>query len=178
MTSISYHPVRKGETPPPQRSDPQELYRLMCGVSAVMLLVALLPLPYGYYALLRLVVCGTSAYGAHIFLKQDRTKWTVSLGLLGILFNPIILIQLGVALWAVIECVQAAVIFVFGRRAVSLRQKPSVCSPQRAVMRSSPPGPTFPRHRSIIPTCALSAQQSHFRPQLTLHQLERRLFSA
>ena len=123
MTSISYHPVRKGETPPPQRSDPQELYRLMCGVSAVMLLVALLPLPYGYYALLRLVVCGTSAYGAHIFLKQDRTKWTVGLGLLGILFNPIIPIHLDRATWAVIDLVAAAVIVVSGRRAAGIHQE-------------------------------------------------------
>src|SRR5690625_6176042 len=143
MTSISYHPVRKGETPPPQRSDPQELYRLMCGVSAVMLLVALLPLPYGYYALLRLVVCGTSAYGAHIFLKQDRTKWTVGLGLLGILFNPIIPNHRDGATWAVLVFVAAAVVFVFVGRPESLRRNQWLGSPEGADVEPSPAGPTY-----------------------------------
>ena len=51
-------------------------------VPAAMLLVALADLPYGFYTLLRLVVCGAAVLLAfHEYdLRGDASGWTVVLG--------------------------------------------------------------------------------------------------
>ena len=53
-----------------------------------MLLIAVLPLPYAYYVLLRVVVCGTFALGALIAYKQGREATPIYYLLVAILFNP------------------------------------------------------------------------------------------
>jgi hypothetical protein len=82
-------------------------------VPAAMLLVAPLPLPFGYYTLLRLVVCtaaGWLAYDEH----RRRASWCRwSLGLVGIalLFNPVAPVPFGRSTWAPID-VGASAVFV------------------------------------------------------------------
>lgn len=88
---------------------------------AVMCLLALLPLPYGYYTLLRIVVCGAGAFGAYkAFEKPETQVWAFALGGLAILFNPIIPIHLTREIWAPIDIAAAA---VFGAAAVWLAPK-------------------------------------------------------
>lgn len=58
-------------------------------------LIALGPLPYGYYLLLRLLLCVVSLFlmiGARLHL-EDWHRWT--LGALAVLYNPIFPIALG-----------------------------------------------------------------------------------
>lgn len=67
--------------------------------------------PYGYYTLLRLVVCGTSTYVA---IKAKETKqnfWMWGMGFIAVLFNPLIPIHLDKGLWTIIDLV-VAVIFI------------------------------------------------------------------
>src|SRR4030065_2191081 len=68
-------------------------------IAAVSLLFALAPWPYGYYQLLRFVVCGVASYIA--FVAYNRQKmWAVWLfGFIGVLFNPLIPIHLSRELW-------------------------------------------------------------------------------
>ena len=72
-------------------------------IAAVVVAIGLLPLPYGYYVLLRLFLCGVSRY----FLTRprgvrDAEKWV--LGGLVVLYNPIFPIELGSKLlWSVIN---------------------------------------------------------------------------
>jgi hypothetical protein len=73
-------------------------------VPAAMLCAALLPLPYGYYQLLRLVVtgsCGLLAYWE--FRKNGLVIWLMALILVAILFNPIVPVRLDRDQWAVID---------------------------------------------------------------------------
>lgn len=82
-------------------------------IPSVMLLLALAPLPYGYYTLLRLVVTAVAVFAAAIEFKgrQQFTTWSVLLGLIALLFNPIIPVHLTRGMWAVIDTV-VALIFV------------------------------------------------------------------
>ena len=70
-------------------------------IAAVAVAIGLLPLPYGYYLLLRLFLCGVSVY----FLTRPRgirdgEKW-VLVGLI-VLYNPLVPIELGrKLLWSV-----------------------------------------------------------------------------
>jgi hypothetical protein len=86
-----------------------------------MLLIALAPLPYGYYRLLRLVVCvcaGMIAYRLHE--DEGATFWMIALAALAVLFNPLILIHLTRETWAVLNVASAALLavhFVLVRKA-------------------------------------------------------------
>ena len=76
-----------------------------------MLLLALADWPYGYYILLRFVVCGSAAFVAYLgyLINKQWIIWTF--GIIAVLFNPLILIHLNRELWAFIDVI-VAVIFV------------------------------------------------------------------
>lgn len=71
-------------------------------VPIALLVVAIAPLPYGYYTFLRLIVCGCCCailYGAHI---DGRERWTLmSFGIVGlaVLYNPLVPVHLTKGIW-------------------------------------------------------------------------------
>jgi len=77
-----------------------------------MLLLALADWPYGYYILLRFVVCGSAAFVAYLgyLSKKQWIIWTF--GIVAFLFNPIIKIHLDRELWAFIDVIVAVVFIV------------------------------------------------------------------
>ena len=78
----------------------------------VFLGVGLLPMPYGYYFLSRLVVCGCAIYYALQFSKQRETTLVWVFGFFAVLYNPIIPIHLGAkGLWIVVNLITAGVFF-------------------------------------------------------------------
>ncbi len=82
-------------------------------ISIIMLLLAIPPIwPYGYYTLLRLVVCGTSAFIAYTAHTLNKQVLTYTLGFIALLFNPLIPIHLDKELWSVIDLIAAIIIFV------------------------------------------------------------------
>ena len=86
-------------------------------IAAIAVAVGLLPLPYGYYMLLRLFLCGVSLY----FLTRpkgvlDAEKW-VLVGLV-VLYNPIVPIGLGdKTLWSIINIATVVWFWMLNRRA-------------------------------------------------------------
>jgi len=67
-----------------------------------MLIAALLQLPYGYYTLLRLVVCITAAIVAYQSWPKHAV-WSVLFGVVALLFNPFIIVALDRETWAPID---------------------------------------------------------------------------
>jgi len=77
---------------------------ILAGASAIFLFAALLEgLPYGYFTLLRFIVCITSGYIAYNAYNINKYFWVYSFGFLTILFNPIIPIHLSRDMWVVID---------------------------------------------------------------------------
>ena len=75
-------------------------------------LIALMPLSYGYYTFLRILVCGCAIVTASFALKTDKQKFLGWIAIpIGILFNPIIPIHLDLAIWSVFNI---AVAIFFG----------------------------------------------------------------
>ena len=72
-----------------------------------MLCLALLPLPYGYYTLLRLVTCVGFAWSAVVSYQQAMIGWAVAAGVLALLYNPMIPVHLGRDLWIVVNLLSA-----------------------------------------------------------------------
>lgn len=85
---------------------------ILCIVAALMLLGSLAPWPYGYYQLLRFVVCGVSVYVAFVAYNWQKL-WAIWLfGFVAVLFNPLLPIHLSRELWQPIDVI-CAVVFVF-----------------------------------------------------------------
>ncbi|MFH1373314.1 MAG: DUF6804 family protein [bacterium] len=83
-------------------------------VAAAMCLVALGNNPYSYYQTLRLVVCGVSTFLAWAAHREGKEGWSVALGMVAVIFNPIIPIHLSRSIWAVIDLATAGVLLVAG----------------------------------------------------------------
>ncbi len=79
----------------------------------VVLAIGILPMPYGYYTLLRLVICGCSLYFAyHLYEKKD-TAFVWVFGFIAVLYNPVIPVYLyEKEIWIVVNLISAFVFFV------------------------------------------------------------------
>ena len=72
-------------------------------VASILLFWALSRHPYGYYTLLRWVVCGVAAYTAYVSNLHNKLPWAWFFGILALFFNPIIPVKLDRATWASID---------------------------------------------------------------------------
>ena len=83
-------------------------------VSILFLIISLfVKAEYGFYQLLRLVVCGASAYSAYVFFKSGMRFLPWILVLIAIIFNPVFPAHFRRETWQVIDIVTAAVQFAF-----------------------------------------------------------------
>ncbi|MGO7532434.1 DUF6804 family protein [Rhizobium sp. WYCCWR 11146] len=82
--------------------------------AAAMLCLATLPLPYGYYMLLRLVVAVAACLAAFKFYSEkSQVDWKVCFfGGLALLFNPLLPVFLTRSLWLWID-LAAALLFCY-----------------------------------------------------------------
>lgn len=82
----------------------------------LMLIAAVLPLPYGYYTLLRIVVSLAAAFICYsVFIEENRVStWTAVFGFLALLFNPIIPVYLSRETWFALDLAGATIFFMFG----------------------------------------------------------------
>ena len=80
-------------------------------IAAIFLFIALMELPYGYYRLLRVIVCGVACYSLYISLMLEAKGWLWAFGIIAVLFNPLIPIHLTREIWAAFD-IGAAVIFI------------------------------------------------------------------
>lgn len=89
-------------------------------VPAVALLIALAPLPYGYYTLLRIIICGAAAFIAYsIYQRQQAVSlWVLAMSGLAILFNPLIPIHLSREIWVPIDAISAVVFLSHWRASI------------------------------------------------------------
>jgi hypothetical protein len=92
------------------------LHKAWYFVPAILLVCALLPFPYGYYQLLRFIICGTASLIAVSAYRQSLQQWVIVFGLIALLFNPFLPIHLDRSIWAIIDVACAVVYAVASRR--------------------------------------------------------------
>lgn len=76
-------------------------------ILAVLLLLCLLHMPYGYYILVRFVAAVGFAVFAYDYYEKQKMSLSATFGALALLFQPFIKIALGRALWNVVDIVVA-----------------------------------------------------------------------
>lgn len=93
-------------------------------VAAGFLLVALSSgLPYGYFTLMRFVVCAVGIYLAYKTYEENKESlWVWAFGFVAVLFNPIFPIYLKRAQWEVVDLV-VGVFFVVSIFLVKIKNK-------------------------------------------------------
>jgi hypothetical protein len=81
---------------------------------AALLVIAVIPLPYGYYTFLRITVCGVSAFLAYreVVAASGISIWAIFLGGIALLFNPLIPVHLTRYIWFFIDL--ACAVFLVG----------------------------------------------------------------
>lgn len=82
-------------------------------LSIALLLLAMFPFPYGYYVLLRLVVCLTAGFLAWCSYSANKNTWAWVMGFIVLFFNPIIPLHFGREVWIVVDIAVAVIFSVF-----------------------------------------------------------------
>ena len=83
-------------------------------IACVMLLVAIPSgLPYGYYRLLRWVICGFAIWFAFQASERHQQHWMWGFGVVAVIFNPLVPFYLGKELWSLVDLI-CAVLFPIG----------------------------------------------------------------
>jgi len=93
----------------------EEIIRYKNIVSAISIVMLLLAIPtfwvYGYYVLLRWVVTISAVFLLSLAYESKKTFWVFLIGMVAILFNPIIPVNLDKETWVVIDFI-VAIIFL------------------------------------------------------------------
>ena len=90
-------------------------------IGVAMLLWALNPEnPYGYYMLLRVVICAVFAFLAFRAFESNNGIWVWIFGVIAVTYNPILRIHLTREIWAAVNVVTIAFL---GVSPVVLRKK-------------------------------------------------------
>lgn len=77
-------------------------------VSIILLLLAIPAIwPYGYYIFLRWIITASAIFLVWVAYNLKKTFWVVLMGIVAILFNPIIPIHLDKGTWVIIDFVVA-----------------------------------------------------------------------
>ena len=83
----------------------------------VALLIAILPLPYAYYPLLRILITGCSAFILYEELNREggprEAKWLVTFSFLVCIYNPVVPIHLNKKIWVVIDLASFASFYIY-----------------------------------------------------------------
>ena len=104
---------------------------------AALLVLALLPWPYGYYNFLRLSICAVAAWIAYTQWRHDDalSGWVIVMGATALLYNPFLPIYLTREIWSVLNVVSAG---LFVGHLWALRQLTNGHFPARPVDRERP----------------------------------------
>lgn len=79
-------------------------------ILAIALILCLLPLPYGFYTIVRLATAVISGCWAYSFYKHRKTSFAISSVAIALLFQPFLKIALDRFTWNVIDVILAVLI--------------------------------------------------------------------
>ncbi len=108
---------------------PTVILRILC---IALLIFALYPEnPYGYYILLRLIVCASFAYIAIKTFSKIKNGWTWVFGITAGVYNPVIKMHLGREIWSIVNIITVILIVVsfFIKKIANQKLEPTVKTP-------------------------------------------------
>lgn len=87
-------------------------------IMAVLLLVCLAPMPYGYYQLVRFIAMVSFAYLAYDYYKLNKVGVSYAFVALALLFQPFLKVALGRTVWNVVDVIVATflILLIFAKK--------------------------------------------------------------
>lgn len=79
--------------------------RILKIVMAILLVICLFDMPYGYYNLIRFIAMIVFSYFSYSYFKDSRPALGFSFAALALLFQPFVKIALGKDIWNVVDVV-------------------------------------------------------------------------
>lgn len=76
-------------------------------VMAIMFLICLLDMPYGYYQLLRFVAMVVFCINSFVYGSRQNNILMIIMGILALLFQPLFPITLGRTIWNIVDIIVA-----------------------------------------------------------------------
>lgn len=76
-------------------------------MTAILLLLCLAPMPYGYYQLVRFVAMVVFAILSFNYYKEKKNELSITFGALALLFQPFLKVALGRMMWNVVDVIVA-----------------------------------------------------------------------
>lgn len=87
---------------------------LPAAIGASLLLIAIAPLPYGFYVFLRVAITVISIVVAVISVRSQKSGWIFGAAPIAILWNPIFPVYLSRQAWAPLDILAALVLLICG----------------------------------------------------------------
>tara|TARA_B100002051_G_C16726829_1_gene635831 strand:+ start:315 stop:599 length:285 start_codon:yes stop_codon:yes gene_type:complete len=81
-------------------------------ITAVALGIAVFPLPYAYYQILRIGVTISAGISAYNSFENNNMPWVIIFSIIAIIFNPVMPIYLDKGSWFFIDII-SMIIFVY-----------------------------------------------------------------
>lgn len=79
-------------------------------IFAIVLILCLLPLPYGFYTIIRLATAVVAGCWAYRFYNCHKTSFAITAGAIALLFQPFLKITLDRLTWNIIDVILAGLI--------------------------------------------------------------------
>lgn len=79
---------------------------------AAALLLCILPMPYGFYTIIRVVITVLSCYLAYQYYSFNKVFLALTFGIIALLFQPFVKLTLGRELWLIVDIVVAALLLI------------------------------------------------------------------
>jgi len=94
-------------------------------IAAGFLFVGVLPLPYGYYMLLRFIAFFVFAWAAFITYEKNEEILPWVFGILAIVFNPIIKIHFPKEVWMIVDFCSGVFLVLMSKKIVNIENQKS-----------------------------------------------------
>lgn len=72
-------------------------------IGAIVLLFSMLPLPYGGYTIVRLIMTIISGYLGYNYYIRRKKELAITLFIVAVLFQPFVMFSLGRSVWLVLD---------------------------------------------------------------------------
>ena len=83
-------------------------------IVALLLFIAVTPMPYGFYTFVRIVVCGCAGVICYqLWASGYRSAWLWVWGMVAILFNPIASIHMTKEVWMAVDALTGSLFAFF-----------------------------------------------------------------
>lgn len=83
---------------------------------AILLLLCIIPFPYGFYTIVRIVTTVISVYLAYNYYVSNKKELAITFSVIAIIFQPFMKFALGREIWLAVDIIVAILLLILAFR--------------------------------------------------------------